>query len=351
MDFHLLNNRTYIINSSEDWDSIKTFIRFLLTKINIDLDILNFYHESNDQNYDCYKLITKCKKVFYLKISFDSDSKILERENFILQKTQGIASGIVKYYGKVNLDKEITCLLFQFPNCFSIRNLGRGLLLDNLESFLDCYKFFCQTKPSKIKYKTVLSNFVNYSNIEKTFSETAKNSIKTNSNYNKIVSIQKQISKDLLSNIPNLDKEITCISSLSLDTIYFSKNLFYFNCLENTCLYHPLLDLVDIFLSFGVKKELEEEILNKFYRYYNIVHDQPFYDKLYIMQTKKKLLELLFSYLREVYMFQSTRLDVIIDISNEFNNCLSKFKNLDIFLDNKKFLFNLITEPIFGKKV
>ena len=351
MDFHLLNNRTYIINSSEDWDSIKAFIRLLLRRINIDLDVVDFYHESNNENYDCYKLVTEGKKVFYLKISFDENSKILERENFILQKTQGVASGIVKYYGQVELDKKITCLLFQFPNCFSIRNLGRGLLLDNFEAFLDCYKFFCQTKPSKIKYKTVLSNFINSCNIEKTFSDIAKESIKANSDYNKIISIQKQLSEELISNIPNVDKEMTCVSSLSLDTIYFSRNLFYFNSLENTCLYHPLLDLVDIFLSFGLKKDLEEQILDKFYRYYNIVHDRSFYDELYAMQTKKKLLQLLFSYLREVYMFQSTRLDVIIDISNEFNNCLPKFKNLGVFLDNKKFLFSLITEPIFGKKV
>jgi len=69
------------------------------------------------------------------------------------------------------------------------------------------------------------------------------------------------------------------------------------------------------------------------------------------MQSKKKLLELIFSYLREVYMFQSTRLDTIINISNEFHNCYSKFKKIGLFIDNKKFLFDLITEPIFGKKV
>ena len=50
-------------------------------------------------------------------------------------------------------------------------------------------------------------------------------------------------------------------------------------------------------------------------------------------------------------MFRSTRLDTIINISNEFHNCYAKFKNIGTFLDNKKFLFNLLTEPIFGKKV
>jgi hypothetical protein len=351
VDFHILNNRTYVINSSEDWDSIKDFIRLVLKKININLEIDEFYHEDNHENYDCYKLITSDRKVFYLKISFDENSKILERENFILQKTKGVASGVVKFYGKVELHENISCLLFQFPNCFNVRNLGRGLLLDNIEVFLDSYKSFCQTKPSKLKYKSVLSNQIKSWDIEKNFSETAKESIKHNTDYNKIVFIQKTLGDDLISCIPEVEKGSTCISSLSLDSIYFSKNLFYFDCLQNTCCYHPLVDLVDIFLNFGVKEEKEKEILDKFYQYYNVFHDQNFYDEIYIMQSKKKLLELLFSYLREVYMFRSTRLDTIINISNEFHNCYGKFKNIGTFLDNKKFLFDLITEPIFGKKV
>ena len=351
MDFHILNNRTYVINSSEDWDSIKDFIRLVLKKINIPLDVNEFYHEANHENYDCYRLITSDRKVFYLKISLDENSKILERENFILQKTKGVASGVVKFYGKVDIKESISCLLFQFPNCFNIRNLGRGLLLDNIEVFLDSYKCFCQTKPSKLKYKSVLSNQIKSWNIEKNFSKTAKDSIKENSDYDKIVLVQQKISDDLLSSVPEVTKESTCIASLTLDSVYFSRNLFYFDSLNNTCLYHPLVDLIDIFLNFGVNKEKQKEILDKFYAYYNIFHNESFYNELYLMQSKKKLLELIFSYLREVYMFQSTRLDTIINISNEFHNCYDNFKKIGVFVDNKNFLFNLITEPIFGKKV
>ena len=52
----------------EDWDSIKDFIRLVLKKINIPLDVNEFYHEANHENYDCYRLITSDRKVFYLKI-------------------------------------------------------------------------------------------------------------------------------------------------------------------------------------------------------------------------------------------------------------------------------------------
>ena len=225
------------------------------------------------------------------------------------------------------------------------------MVIENFDVFLDCYKSFCQTKPSKLKYKSVLSNCLNYWDIEKNFSETAKLSIKNNTDYDRIINIQKDLGQNLINSIPTVENESTCISSLSLDSIYFSNNLFYFDKLQNTCSYHPIVDIVDIFFNFGLKEDSEKEILEKFYQYYNVFHNQSFYDEVYLMQSKKKLLELLFCYLREVYMFRSTRLDTIINISNEFHNCYRKFNKIGSFLDNKKFIFDLITEPILGKKV
>ena len=350
MDFHLLNNRTYVVNSTQDWDSIHKFLNLVFKKIKFDIDISNVIHEKNGKDYDTYKITTEDRKTFFLKISFDPNSPVLTRENFILQKTQGFATGIVKFFGIVKVHSPISCLLFQFPSSYNIRNLGREFFMENRELFFKAHQAFGEIKPSRIKYKSILNKTLNEWDIENNFDQDAKNSIKSHSDYNRICQLYLDLKKDILGSLPTVETESTCLTSLSLDSIYFSNNLFYFDELSKTSLYHPFLDLIDLGINLGLKNSEEKELLRTFLSTYDIKEGQDLYNQIYSLQLKKKILELLHGYLREVYMFRSQRLDSIIDIVNEFHLSYSKFRKIGLFLDNREFLFNTITEPIFGLK-
>jgi len=350
VDFHLLNNRTYVVNSTQDWNSIHKFLNLVFKKINFDIDISDVLHEKNGKDYDTYKITTEDRKTFFLKISFDSNSPVLARENFILQKTQGFATGIVKFFGKVKIDSPISCLLFQFPSSYNIKNLGREFFMENKELFFKAHQAFAEIKPSRIKYKSILNKTLDEWDIENNFNQEAKNSIKSHSDYDRICQLYLDLKKDILASFPEVETESTCFTSTSLDSIYFSNNLFYFDDLSKISLYHPFLDLIDIGINFGFKDSEEKELLRVFLSTYDIKEGQDLYSQIYYLQLKKKILELLYSYLREVYMFRSQRLDIIIDVVNQFHLCYNKFRKIGLFLDHREFLFNTITEPVFGTK-
>ena len=86
------------------------------------------------------------------------------------------------------------------------------------------------------------------------------------------------------------------------------------------------------------------------YEELKIKYDQNIYNSIYQVQLRKKLAELVISYIKEVYLFDSFRYERIFYIADTFSHCYKRFCSIDIFEKNKEFIMKTICEPIFGVK-
>ena len=70
---------------------------------------------------------------------------------------------------------------------------------------------------------------------------------------------------------------------------------------------HEYVDLVDIMLELGLKTEDDGRFTDLFCNKLGIGYDNKTYQKFYELQIRKKLAELLISYVKEVYLYDSFR--------------------------------------------
>ena len=113
---------------------------------------------------------------------------------------------------------------------------------------------------------------------------------------------------------------------------------------------HPFIDFVDLILELGVRSEDEPKILDLFCAKTGVSSDRDIYDRIYQLQLRKKLGELIVAYIKEIYLYGSYRYDKILFIADTFSHCYERFCSIDIFKENRDFIMKTICEPIFGVK-
>ena len=77
---------------------------------------------------------------------------------------------------------------------------------------------------------------------------------------------------------------------------------------------------------------------------------REFFKKLYEIQLRKKLGDLISQYIKEIYIYDSYRYDNILNIADIFSHCYERFCKIEIFNKNRDFIMKTICEPIFGVK-
>ena len=113
---------------------------------------------------------------------------------------------------------------------------------------------------------------------------------------------------------------------------------------------HPLIDIVDLMLELGVKREDSTKFIKRFCDALGTSLEKDLYDQIYNLQLRKKLAELLLAYIKEVYLYDSLRYEKIFFIADTFSHCYERFRSIDIFEENRDFIMKTICEPIFGVK-
>ena len=141
-----------------------------------------------------------------------------------------------------------------------------------------------------------------------------------------------------------------CHANLCLEAISYNYNSFYFDFLHNVSMGHKYVDLVDIMLELGLKIEDDGRFIDLFCNKLEIDYDTKTYQKFYELQIRKKLAELVISYIKEVYLYDSFRYQKIFFIADTFSQCYKRFCSIDIFKKNREFIMKTICEPIFGVK-
>ena len=349
MSLHLYNNKAYVLNTPSLQKSTKEYVLTIIDKIYSKLNVESVTLLDNGINYDTYSLKSLDGKFYLLKVSLDPENIQLSRESFFLKQLKNFASAKFICLKKVKVGDDILCLLSQFPNCINLKDAGRGFFLENADVFFWTHKSLIeQIKPKRLK-SGYLKQLTEHQDFSKNFTDRTKNLIKDYTDYDRLEKILFSLLNDIRNTAPNISDFSPCLSNITIDSIFLTNSLFFFDKLEDCCKYHPYIDLCDIILNLSYKDDAKEQIISM-YRSNHKDFDQGKFDSFFNFCVKKKLLECLSDYLREVYQLRCFRISKITDIMSVFYSNFKNFKKLPVFIDNQDFLLKTITEPVLGVK-
>ena len=307
----LFKDKAYSFRESSDNEDEKYFASTVLSKFKPDLKLKKINILGVFDNFDLFSVYDELDQKYTLKISLDDSDKVLKRESTFLKSHKHLNVPLILDYGDIEVGEKVTYLFSKVSEAESIRNYGRSVIFHKLDEFQNAYTDYnlcCQ------------------------FLEELKLQIQD---------LSTRVYDDLNNN---------CHSSLSLDSIFYGPEGFYFDFLHNANLGHPYVDYIDIIMELGVSTDDEKKIFIKICDKMGISFDQYLYDCIFKVQVRKKLAELIISYIREVYLYDSFRYERIFYIADTFSHCYKRFCSIDIFKKNREFIMKTICEPIFGVK-
>jgi len=348
----LFKDKVYAFPQNQNQQQDIIFAKKILDKINNKLKVKDINVGKIDDNYDNFKILSEDLKNYSLKVSLDDSDNILKKEAGFLKNHKSKTMPLFKSYGQVTIGENVSYLLSETPNYESIRNYGRSCIIENMDMFFDCYFDFQKNKSVKPTFKSSLKKFLVDLSPSNYLPKDSLQAFESYTNYSlceKFMGLLKQQIISLSSNIELICKH-KCHGSLSLDSIFFDKNTFYFDKFHSVYMGHAFLDFIDLLLEIGIQEEQQYKFLSIFCTKGNIPEDRNLFNKLYEIQLRKKLGHLISDYIKEIYIYDSYRYDNILNIADVFSHCYERFCKIEIFDKNRDFIMKTICEPIFGVK-
>jgi len=348
----LFQGKVYAFPQTQNQDQDLHFAKKVIAKINSKIKVADISIGKIEDNYDVFFIKDENKNNFKLKISLDDSDGILKKEANIIRNCKSSTVPVFKNYGQIKIGEEISYLLTSIPRYESIRNYGRSCLIENVDLFFNSYFDFQNTKPVRPTYNTSLNKFL--LNLDPT-NYLPQDSLRAFESYTDY-SLCRQFMESLKEETSSLAKDTNflntfkCHGNLSLDNIFFDKQRFYFDNFHSVFMGHPFTDFTDLLLELGIEEENQYSFLSKFCKIVEIPEDRDFFDKLYKIQLRKKLGDLISNYIKEIYVYDSYRYDNILNIADVFSHCYERFCKIEIFNKNRDFIMKTICEPIFGVK-
>tara|TARA_R110000824_G_scaffold170448_1_gene347839 strand:- start:3609 stop:4676 length:1068 start_codon:yes stop_codon:yes gene_type:complete len=349
----LFKDKAYAFTHAGDPQEDCAFGTKVLEKIKPSFEVSDILLQQVKDHCDVFLIQTSNSGLLKLKTSLSDPHKLLKKEATALRSGEGF-SGFPKLIaeGSTQVGEPIDYLLMRVPPAESLREHGRSGIIERIDPFLKHYWNFTQTRPVKQTYKQVLDRFADELIPANSLPEESLEAVKTYTDYSLCENILLTLHSELLDCFEKAKEELKykCHGSLSLDAIFLGGSHIYFDDLYNVCMGHPFLDFMDLSFELGIPKEEEMSFFSKFCKAGDFIPNRNLYYTLYDLQLRKKLTDLLTSYIREVYLYDSFRYEKILFIADTFAHCYEKFCQIDLFKENRKFIMKTICEPIFGVK-
>ena len=328
------------------------FVAEIFKKINLNVSPHEVKLLACHDDYDDYEIKDEEGRSLRAKISFEKGNRTLKKESSNLKAAQSPVCGYWLGAGDIKLGDEFSYLVYGFARSESVREIGRSLLISDSHALFDCYARFQETKPLKRHYKSLIKESSQKFNIKNVLSSQEKERVSDYTDYKRLESLLQSFRAQTLDLFPTTEESawLKCHGRLSLDSIFFNGNDFHFDYLADNSMGHPFVDFINLILESGFKREQEKNLLPLFCDYTNIELDKRLYHAFYECLLRKKLMELIGSYIYEVYVFKSYRLDRILNIADTFSQCYDRFRVIPIFEQNREFILKTLTEPILGVK-
>jgi len=348
----LFKDKAYAFSQAGNPEDDCKFAATLLKKTKPDLVITDIFLWSVTDHYDVFVILDEERQPFKLKISLSDPDGFLKRESVVLRRNPCPSLPILLDYGTIKIGDEVTYLLTRVPSGESIRSHGRSCLMTNLDLFLKSYWTFVKSHNVKPTYKKVINYFAKNLAPQSWLVGDSLQALKEYSDYDLCEKFLLDLRTDILNRFEDIQKELNkkCHASLSLDSIFYYGGGFYFEELHDVCMGHPYIDFCDLMIEIGNPVENDISLWKKFCESGSYPQDRELYSKVYQMCIRKKLADLLISYIKEIYLYDSYRYENIFYVADSFSHAYSRFREIESFEENKDFIMKTICEPIFGVK-
>jgi hypothetical protein len=348
----LFRDKAYAFSQAGDPEDDCKFAATLLKKIKSDIAIKNIFLWSVGDDYDVFLLVDKDKRTFKLKTSLSDPEGVLKRESVALRRNPCSSLPVFVDYGTIKIGDEVTYLLTWVPQGESLRSSGRSALMSNLDLFLENYWELVESHNVKPTYKRTIDKFIKKLSPDNILPKESRQALESYTDYNLCKEFLADLGRDILNRFKKIQKKLNkkCHANLSLDSIFYYGDGFYFEGLENICMGHPYIDFCDLLIEVGSPEQNDIILWKKFCESGSIPHDRELYGEIYQMCIRKKLSHLLVSYIKEVYLYDSFRYEEIFYIADSFSHAYARFRQIESFDKNKDFIMKTICEPIFGVK-
>jgi hypothetical protein len=305
----------------------------------------------SNYEYDSY-LVTKDGIGYCVKYSFDAANISLKNESKILHQNHPACPRPI-VYEKIKFGDEIHYSICSFEFADNVKDFGFASLLENWESFFDVYnrsqKAFCE-----MYFSDYLNDFYQKTNIL-SFPDDALESIKKYYNFDILQELIKSVVSEInvLSKPSLVKRKELCHGKLQPSNILFRRNMF--KLIDFTQSYHgnEYLDLSRLAIFLGLNSVQEKEMLTASLKSKNQTFTKELWEEYrscYDVMIRMIFVELIVSYLKEVYIFSSFRPIKILSIIEVFSKNNKAFFRLPVINQHYEFIYKMMLEPIIGKE-
>lgn len=360
MDYHtfqkkdfdtLYKNRPYVFEIEKDWfESNNEIIIKILEKENFgkykSISFLNANY-----NYDIYKIELEDKTIC-IKYTLDEEDFLLKQEFDTIKKINSSFVPIPYSYNFIKFGDTIHYSIYEYINTENTKNFGTACLFEYSENFAKSFFNLQKTEsPQKnhINYLDFITKNCNLDFLEKENIE-AINEYSNYEQFKKIIdSLKFEIQKT--SNIESFKGDFFCHGNLKPSNILFFNKEFKFIDFENAFRGNVFFDISHLSIHLGIGEDLEKKILIEFLKCLNqefTIQHWASYRKCHAINLRKLLAECILSFLKEVYVFSSSRPIKIFEIVQFFILNKNLFLTIPTVQNNKDFLFKTFYDPLIG---
>lgn len=343
---NILNDKLFVFaGSSKTTDAENEILSLINEKENLG-GIQRVSLVDNGEDYDSYKVSTKDNN-FLIKVSLDAENSIFEKEHQILQKIQTLKIAPVSIAtDKIKYGDKISYLVTSFESAQSALEMGKSILPFNYEH---CLERLCTL------HQTALTEPTLHSSIQSVFARTSFDNQPEFADLVKVNGLNYQLLNDEILGIKEeiQQKHKTFFSTDSIihggitaSTLLLGNSGMKLINWQNSCAANPLFDLANVKMEFEYTDEIEYKIFLK-YKEIAQKHSWDEYLEVRNFLSMVKLLEYVFSYIREIYLFRSNRQDKILKIFANFCRNVKFFEHIPAFRKNKDALIGLFSSPMF----
>jgi hypothetical protein len=341
-----LNQRTFVTPRADfASESQQDLIRLIMNRHG-EKYISNIKLIDENDDYDSF-LVEILDKGYCVKISFDQIP--IFYEFMVLKGIEHLQiSPIAIDRNQVEFGKTIYYTIQTFEYSDNLASVGISSIMDNSNSdFYSALEFMHTYEPPKEVWPH-LDDTDSYLQYHNTIFENILQYIDENENseYRHLKEIYQDVFNDMYSffikNKSQLIQEKFVHGNLDGSTIISNSNVYKFINFENSFVGSPSFDLCNIIFELQMTGMKEYDFITKRIKEYGLVKNRlkaseylNEYKVCKYIWTRKRFLDILNEYIKEVLVLDKTRIDKMSRLGHHFSNHFYRFDDIKAFSENK----------------
>jgi hypothetical protein len=343
------NQRTFVTPRADFASNSQKDLLTLIMSRHGEKYINNIKLIDENDDYDSF-LVEIMDKGYCVKISFDPVPIFYE---FMILK--GIEHLQISPYAidrnQVEFGKTIYYTIQTFEYSENLSTIGTSSLLNEVNvDFYEALKIMHTYTPPKQVWPH-LDNTESYLLYHNTTFENILEYIDKdeNSEYEYLKNIYKETFNEMFDfftkNKSSLKQEKFVHGNLDSSTIITNSNIFKFINFENSFVGSPFFDLSNLIFEIQMNGMKEYDFITKRIKEYQLVENRlkasEFLKEYKICKyiwTRKRFLDVLNEYIKEVLVLDKTRIDKMARLGHHFSNHFYRFNDIKSFANNKDIL-------------